>query len=439
MRFIKKYNSKKKKVMVAMVMAAPLAVPAVSGMPAHFGGLLEVKAISQHEQIKNEAQNNLNNVKDEIDANKDAQDELGDEIAAKKKKRKELEASIAAKNEELNKVMAELDDLRNQIVVKQGEIEQAAADLVVAQDTLDEEYESMKLRIQFMYENNQQDSFWVAILEADGLADMLTRVEYIADVYESDRKLMEQYEGTLHEVEDLNTRLAQEMEALVALEEESVAKQEKVEETIASLQQQEEQLASMISDLQSQQKTYESQLAKLEDKKTAYQKTIDEQAEIIRQLEAAAARQNANTYEGGGTGQSNTLGSAEYLKDDSYNPSPQTNVSGEEIVAFAQQYVGNPYRWGGNSLTNGADCSGFVHLVFEHFGISTPRYSQSFKLSGQPVSYNNMQAGDVVVYDGHVAIYIGNGNIVEAQSTKAGITNTRSVNCHKITGIRRLV
>lgn len=68
-----------------------------------------------------------------------------------------------------------------------------------------------------------------------------------------------------------------------------------------------------------------------------------------------------------------------------------------------------------------------------------PRYSQAFKSVGQPVSYQNIQAGDVVVYPGHVAIYIGNGNIVEAQSTRAGITNSRPVNCHTITAIRRLV
>jgi cell wall-associated NlpC family hydrolase len=108
-------------------------------------------------------------------------------------------------------------------------------------------------------------------------------------------------------------------------------------------------------------------------------------------------------------------------------------------VAYALQFVGNPYVWGGNSLTNGVDCSGFVHEVYAHFGISTPRYSQSFKTAGQPVSYNNMKAGDVVVYPGHVAIYIGNGLIVEAQSTKAGITSSRSVNCHTITAIRRLL
>ena len=184
---------------------------------------------------------------------------------------------------------------------------------------------------------------------------------------------------------------------------------------------------------------YAQQLAAAQEQAKDYQKTIKEQNEIIRQQEAAAARQNAATYDGGGSGASGGIGTDSYLQDSSYNPSNATNVSGAAVVAYAQQFVGNPYVWGGNSLTNGVDCSGFVHLVYAHFGISTPRYSQAFKSVGQPVAYQNIQAGDVVVYPGHVAIYIGNGCIVEAQSTRAGITNTRSVNCHTITAIRRLV
>ena len=90
-------------------------------------------------------------------------------------------------------------------------------------------------------------------------------------------------------------------------------------------------------------------------------------------------------------------------------------------------------------MTNGCDCSGFVHLVYKHFGFSLPRYSQAFKTVGKAVSYQNLKAGDIVVYPGHVAIYIGNGKIVEAQSTKAGITSSRKVNCSTITAIRRVL
>jgi len=93
---------------------------------------------------------------------------------------------------------------------------------------------------------------------------------------------------------------------------------------------------------------------------------------------------------------------------------------------------------GWNSLTNGCDCSGFVNLIYRHFGFkNVPRQSQAFKSYGKPVAFANLKAGDIVIYPGHVAIYIGNGKIVEAQSTKAGITCTRPVTCNTITGIRR--
>lgn len=162
-------------------------------------------------------------------------------------------------------------------------------------------------------------------------------------------------------------------------------------------------------------------------------------AAIVQAQEAAAAHVAANNYQGGGNDSGPDPKQDSYLNDSSHNPSQTTNISGADIVAYACQFVGNPYVWGGNSLTNGADCSGFVHEVYAHFGISTPRFSQAFKYVGQAVSLSNIQAGDVVVYDGHVAIYMGNGCIVEAQSTSAGITNNRGLRPNKVTAVRRLI
>lgn len=226
-------------------------------------------------------------------------------------------------------------------------------------------------------------------------------------------------------MEDWSAQLALQMDELLGMKD--------------TYEDQQGDLNVLIAALNDKKEEYAEQLANAQKQAEDYRNTISEQEAIIRAEEAAAAQQNAETYEGGGSGASGGLGDDSYLQDDSYNPANATNVSGEAVVAYALKFVGNPYVWGGNSLTNGCDCSGFVHLVYQHFGISTPRYSQSFKTVGQPVAYNNMQAGDVVVYPGHVAIYIGNGCIVEAQSTRAGITSYRQVNCHTITAIRRLV
>ena len=323
----------------------------------------------------------------------------------------------------MDTILANQSQLQTDITNKQAEIEQCQIDLADAQATAEQQYEAMKLRIQFMYENSTSDNVWTAIIEADGITDMLNRIEYVTDLYESDRELMTAYQDAVAAVEALAVQLDEDMNNLLALQDQYEAQQVTLENKLA--------------ELETESASYASQIATAEAQAENYQNIIDTQAAIILAQEAAAAGANSQTYAGGGTGSSGLSSSVNYLTDDSYNPAPSTGVSGDSIVAIACQYDGRPYVFGGNSLTDGSDCSGFVHQVLANFGISSPRYSQAFKNGGQPVSYNNMQAGDIVIYPGHVAIYMGNGCIVEAQSTKAGITANRSVNCHTITGIRR--
>lgn len=359
------------------------------------------------------------------DAYKKKLREKNGDIANIKDSQSDVKDSISVAAAKMKTLLSKQEQLKSDIKDKQNEVEQANKKLEEAKEEEQKQYDDMKLRIQYLYENSTDNSIWSAILESNGLSDMLNRIEYATDLYKSDRELMTSYQNAVKKVEDWTMQLADEMDSLLALQD--------------KYQTQQGELKTLMAKLEQQKDAYAQQLAEAQKQAQDYKKTISKQEAIIRAQEAAAARANANTYDGGGTGASGGIASDSYLKDPDCNPSQTTDVSGADIVAFAQQFVGNPYVWGGNSLTNGVDCSGFVHQVYAHFGISTPRYSQAFKSVGQPVSYQNIQAGDVVVYPGHVAIYIGNGNIVEAQSTRAGITNSRPVNCHTITAIRRLV
>lgn len=93
----------------------------------------------------------------------------------------------------------------------------------------------------------------------------------------------------------------------------------------------------------------------------------------------------------------------------------------QSVADFACQFIGNPYVWGGTSLTNGADCSGFVQSVYAHFGVSLPRTSSAQRNAGYAVSYSEVQPGDIICYSGHVGIYAGNGQIINAQDPAHGI------------------
>lgn len=115
-----------------------------------------------------------------------------------------------------------------------------------------------------------------------------------------------------------------------------------------------------------------------------------------------------------------------------------TKARGSAVVDYARQFIGNPYVYGGASLTNGTDCSGFTMSVYAHFGYSLPHNSYAQLNCGKAVSYSEAQPGDLIIYPNHVALYAGGGMIIHASSPRTGIT-TGSATYRTILGVRRII
>ena len=172
-----------------------------------------------------------------------------------------------------------------------------------------------------------------------------------------------------------------------------------------------------------------------EEARLAAEEAARQAAEEEARREAEAARQSSNRQSSSNSSSSSESSSSS-SSEKSY--SAPSGSSGQAVVDYACQFIGNPYVYGGSSLTNGTDCSGYVMSVYNAFGVDLPHSSSAMRSCGYEVSQDDMRAGDIVCYSGHVGIYVGNNTIVHASSPSTGIKYTSPITYRTVLAVRRI-
>lgn len=308
-----------------------------------------------------------------------------------KEKKTEAEAQVSSLQEQIADVVREIDDLEEQLITKGEEISQATEELAAAEEKEKEQYEAMKLRIRYMYEEGNS-TILEKITESGSITEFLNRAEYVQSVHNYDREQLQEYVATKEKIAELKDTLETEQAELESSQTEFEAKKESLNETLESKKDE-------VADLDAE---YQAALEEIEKERQAAEE------EARRQQQLAAANQNKNTPSNNtsnGSSNSSSSTGGNYV-------SPGNSSTAAAIVNAAYSQLGTPYVWSGTSPNVGLDCSGLVQYCHRVAGISLPRTSGPQGAGGQAVS--SPQPGDVVCYAGHVGIYIGGGQMIHA-------------------------
>ena len=310
-------------------------------------------------------------------------DDLKDNKAAK-------ESEVSSLQDQLTDIMSKLGDLEESLIEKGEEITKAEEDLKEAQEKEQEQYEAMKKRIKFMYEEGDTTAL-ETLVTAENFSDLVNKAEYVQNVHTYDRKQLEEYIETKQQIADLKTTLEDEQKNMESMQAEYENKESELSSTIESKK-------AEVANLDSQIQAAAEAAA----------------AEALAAQQQAAAANNNN---GGGRGNRNNGGNGT-------KPAPAPTPSGggsgntstaQAIVNAAYSQLGVPYVWGGTTPGVGLDCSGLTQYCHRVAGISIGRTSEVQGGGGKAVS--NPQPGDLVCYGSHIGIYIGGGQMIHAPHT----------------------
>lgn len=336
----------------------------------------------------------------------------------------EKQSEVSSLQEQLNSLMTKMNDLETQLIEKGQQISQAEVDLEAAQQKEQQQYEDLKLRIKYMYEEGD-GSAMERILSSGSIAEVLTQAEYVQKVHSYDRAQLQEYQNTVQQVADLKTGLEEDQAKLQNLEGEYQAQSDELNTTIESKSEEISNLDSMIQEA-----------ARVALEKAAAEKAAAEQkaAEKAAQSNAASnttvasnTTNNSGTTNAGGT--TNTGGTTTVTPTPTPAPTPTPtptpvvtptpaapSVDGGSVVSRAYSQLGAAYVWG--ACSPGAfDCSGFVSYCLTG---SYTRLGTTYTFLGW-TQVSDPQPGDVCVNANHCGIYIGGGQMIHAATEGVGV------------------
>lgn len=365
-----------------------------------------------------------------------------------------------ALEEELVRLLALKDILESDMEELKTQIQGADRDYRQAEEKRQRQYDILKKRIQFLYEEGDI-TYLDILLKAKNIGDVVSQTEYFRQLYEYDQEIIQRYEKLKQEAAGKKELLEEKQSQLEVMEEENESQQKELEGFIEARKTESSSFALELEEAQARaaqaageviRKTEEIRILRARQE----EERIRQEKERIRQEQESAGREpgsagqasgaagrepGAAGWEPGAAGREPGGAGRESGGAGTAGGRPVKSIGGTEfgrnVADYALQFVGNPYVYGGTSLTGGTDCSGYTQSVYRHFGVSIPRTSGEQAGFGREIPYEDMEPGDLVCYSGHVAMYIGGGRIVHASSRKEGIKVSNDPAYRTIVSIRR--
>lgn len=387
-------------------------------------GSVQAVTIEELRKQIEENQNQLNSENEVISGLQDEQDLIDEEIS-------DLDA-------ELVNLYTEISVLEDQILEQEGKIAEKEAEIKVAQEEFEaaeaeerRQYEAMKERIRFTYEQGES-SYIELLLSSGSFSELLNRAEFIEEVAAYDDKMLAEYQAIKQKVADMKAKLEADREVLVE-------EKEALEADKASLAEQQSYLNGILAQKKAISANYDAEIAEAKSRAAQFKQQIAADTKQIQQIQEeerkrlAAQNSSGTKTTASNPNAANTIAAAQGIVAQSSG-----SGNGKSIANYACQFIGNPYVSGGTSLTNGADCSGFIYRLYADYGYRVPRTSSQLRSVGTGVSYSEAQPGDIICYEGHVGMYIGGGMIVHASTAKTGI-KVSNAQYRPILAVRRVM